>query len=240
MKALSFKLSGKFAFFKKPDVNEQVYFSYNNIPKPTLLGLLGAIIGLGGYAKECELGNRNNPEFYEKLKYLGIALIPLAKFGRFNKKIQTFNNSVGYASMESGGNLIIKEQWLENPAWQILIKDDKSDEFSKISKFLMEKKAIFIPYLGKNDHFASISEVKIVNLDEFKEKKGEIISLVLEKNVKNPENNPSEDSFVFSEYYPIGFDENGFYTLEKTIFTNQIYEIGDGFYKYKESAICFL
>ena len=64
MKALSFKLSGKFAFFKKPDVNKEVYFSYNNIPKPTLLGLLGAIIGLGGYAKECELGNRNNPEFY--------------------------------------------------------------------------------------------------------------------------------------------------------------------------------
>lgn len=237
MKALSFKLSGKFAFFKKPDVNEHVYFSYNNIPKPTLLGLLGAIIGLGGYAKECELGNRNNPEFYEKLKYLKIALIPLAKFGRFNKKIQTFNNGVG---ANKDGNLIIKEQWLENPAWQILIKDDKSDEFSKISKFLMEKKAIFIPYLGKNDHFASISEVKIVNLDEFKEKKGEIISLVLEKNVKNPENNPSKDSFVFSEYYPIGFDENGFYTLEKTIFTNQTYEIGDGFYKYKESAICFL
>ena len=222
MKALSFKLSGEFAFFKKPDVNEHVYFSYNNIPKPTLLGLLGAIIGLGGYAKECELGNRNNPEFYEKLKHLKIALIPLAKFGRFNKKIQTFNNGVGYANKD--GNLIIKEQWLENPAWQIL----------------MEKKAIFIPYLGKNDHFASISEVKIVNLDEFKEKKGEIISLVLEKNVKNPGKNPSEDSFVFSEYYPIGFDENGFYTLEKTIFTNQTYEIGDGFYKYKESAICFL
>ncbi|ABS51485.1 type I-B CRISPR-associated protein Cas5b [Campylobacter hominis] len=237
MKALSFKLSGKFAFFKKPDVNEHVYFSYNNIPKPTLLGLLGAIIGLGGYAKECELGNRNNPEFYEKLKYLKIALIPLAKFGRFNKKIQTFNNGVG---ANQDGNLIIKEQWLENPAWQILIKDDKSDEFSKISKFLMEKKAIFIPYLGKNDHFASISEVKIVNLDEFKEKKGEIISLVLEKNVKNPGRNPSKDSFIFSEYYPIGFDENGFYTLEKTIFTNQTYEIGDGFYKYKESAICFL
>uniref|UniRef100_UPI003AF8E80C CRISPR-associated protein Cas5 n=1 Tax=Campylobacter fetus TaxID=196 RepID=UPI003AF8E80C len=52
MRAVSFKLSGKFAHFKKPDVNEYAYFTYNNIPKPTLLGLLGAIIGLKGYAQK--------------------------------------------------------------------------------------------------------------------------------------------------------------------------------------------
>lgn len=51
MKAISFKLSGKTACFRKPDVNVYTYFTYNNIHKPALLGLLGAIVGFGGYTQ---------------------------------------------------------------------------------------------------------------------------------------------------------------------------------------------
>lgn len=240
MNALSFKLSGNFAFFKKPDVNEHTYFTYNNIPKPTLLGLLGAMIGLGGYTKEEQDGNKNNPEFYEKLKHLKISIIPFAKRGRFKKKIQTFNNGVGYASKEVGGNLIVREQWLENPAWQIFIKDDRSDEFAKISKFLLEKKTVFIPYLGKNDHFANISEAQILSLNEATKSEGKILSLFLHNTSKFIRDASGEDSFIFSEYYPVGFDENGFYTLEKVIFTNQIYEISNDFFDYKDGVICLI
>ncbi len=32
-KAMKFKLFGKTAFFKKPEVNEYAYFTYNNIHK---------------------------------------------------------------------------------------------------------------------------------------------------------------------------------------------------------------
>jgi len=70
MKAISFELSGKTAFFKKPDVNAYVYFS---------------------------------------------------------KKIQIFNN----ASKEIGGNLIVREQWLENAKWQIIVFDDGSNEYNR-------------------------------------------------------------------------------------------------------------
>ncbi len=78
MKAISFEISGKTAIFKKPDVNSYAYFTYNNIHKPALLGILGAIIGLDGYtklydenrkAKEEKLGyNDGFPDYYEKLK----------------------------------------------------------------------------------------------------------------------------------------------------------------------------
>ena len=46
MKAVSFNLSGKFAHFKKPDVNSNVYFTYSHIHKVALLRVFGAILRL--------------------------------------------------------------------------------------------------------------------------------------------------------------------------------------------------
>ena len=160
MKALSFEIGAKTAIFKKPDVNSYAYFTYNNIHKPALLGILGAIIGLKGYTslhkeketldlkiKEAKGKEKKElqelkksldssyPEYYEKLKDLKVSIIPLAKNGYFTKKIQTFNNSVGYASKELGGNLIVREQWLEKPKWQILILENESLEYKKIKEF---------------------------------------------------------------------------------------------------------
>ena len=97
MKAISFILSGKTACFRKPDVNQFAYFTYNNIHKPALLGLFGAIIGLGGYTQLNDENIRNKkdkkplnngfPEFYEKLQHLKISIIPLVPNGYFSKKI---------------------------------------------------------------------------------------------------------------------------------------------------------
>lgn len=181
MKFLRFKLSGKTAFFKKPDVNTYYYFTYTSIHKVALLGMFGAILGLGGY------NERNNnreikkikedfkyPEFYEKLKELKVAIVLtndkdlkqgkgyITFDGYVNKKIQTFNNSVGYASYEVGGNLIVKEQWLENPVWEIYLKvDSKISE--ELAKRFMNYNFTYMPYLGKNDHYANIEEVSIIN-----------------------------------------------------------------------------
>ena len=52
MEAVAFTLKGRTAFFKKPDVNVNTYFTYNNIHKIALLGVLGAVIGLGGYIQQ--------------------------------------------------------------------------------------------------------------------------------------------------------------------------------------------
>lgn len=81
------------------------------------------------------------------------------------KKINIFNNSVGYASQEQGGNLIVKEQWLENPSWEIYILLD-NEEAEKLSKAMINKNYVYIPYLGKNDHMADILNCEICECEE--------------------------------------------------------------------------
>ena len=122
MQALKFTLSGKTAFFKRPEVNTYYYYTFGNIHKVALLGMFGAILGYHGYNNTIEL-----PEFYQKLKDIKVSILPQNKKGYFSKKIQYYNNSVGYASKEQGGNLIIKEQWLEDPCWNIIVLLDNEE-----------------------------------------------------------------------------------------------------------------
>ena len=232
MKAISFEISGKTAIFKKPDVNSYAYFTYNNIHKPALLGILGAIIGLDGYtklydenrkAKEEKTGfNDGFPDYYEKLKDLKVSIVPLAKNGYFSKKIQTFNNSVGYASQELGGNLIVREQWLENPKWQIIILENETEEYKKIKEYLLNKKAVYIPYLGKNDHFANINFVKEINLS-VSENLDTLDSLFIEDYFEIADSAGRRVlPFMFKEISPITLQKDfHFYEYKSMIFTNQ-------------------
>ncbi|MFK2822577.1 type I-B CRISPR-associated protein Cas5b [Arcobacter sp. YIC-80] len=248
MKAISFEIGGKSAMFKKPDVNSYAYFTYNNIHKPALLGILGAIIGLKGYTnlhdKKAELAlkikelkgkekkqlqdeksilDKSYPEYYEKLKHLKISIIPLAKNGYFSKKIQTFNNSVGYASFEQGGNLVVREQWLENPRWKIIILEDESYEYKKIKEYLLNKKAIYIPYLGKNNHPANIEKVEEIDLSEelYTEEGLYIDSLFIKEGKIDGFERENELPFIFQEVSPISLQKDfHFYEYETLCFTN--------------------
>ncbi len=248
MEAISFILSGKTAHLKKPDVNSYAYFTYNNIHKPALLGLLGAVLGLKGYTqlfdeaeelrkktlntkgkekKELNLAvdkvKQKFPEYYEKLQNLKISIKPLSKNGYFTKKIQVFNNSVGYASQEQGGNLIVREQWLENPKWQIMILDDDSIErnlFNKLKDYFLNLKAEFIPYLGKNDHPAKISKSEIIVLDKITDTfLGKISSLFLDNSFSY--SSFGKSLFWHKEFLPMSL-KKGFhiYEAEQFVFTN--------------------
>ena len=128
MKALKFTLSGNTAFFKVSSVNSNCYFTYGNIHKPALLGIFGAILGYSGYMNQTS----TYPEYYDKLKDLQISIIPNRR--NFKKKIQVFNNSVGYASKQEGGNLIVKEQWLEDPSWTVyvMISNEESEKLEVV------------------------------------------------------------------------------------------------------------
>lgn len=166
MQILKFRLWGRTAFFKKPDVNAYLYFTYGNLHKVALLGLLGAVVGYSGY-NQFDFERRNHkemkneyPKFYERLACLKIAIEPTNEAAVINKKVQTFNNSVGYASKEMGGNLIVKEQWLENPSWNIYVLID-NEEAEKVADYILNNRTIYQPYLGKNDHYANISEVEL-------------------------------------------------------------------------------
>ena len=159
LKVLRFQLAGRTAFFKKPEVNTYGYFTYGMIHKVALLGMFGAILGYGGYTKQYR-DKTDYPEFYEKLSGLKIAILP-SENGCFAKKMQNFNNSVGYASFEQGGNLIVREQWLENPKWIIYVLID-CQEAQVLSEAMSQNKCVYIPYLGSNDHTADITGVEIL------------------------------------------------------------------------------
>jgi CRISPR-associated protein Cas5h len=216
MKALKFNLSGKTAFFKKPDVNQYAYYTYNNIHKIALLGVFGAIIGLKGYNQQKK---EKYPEFYEKLKDFKISIVPRKKY--FDKKIQIFNNTVGYASQEPNNILNVREQWLEEPEWDIYILENQSQEYEKIENFLLNKKTEYIPYLGKNDHSADIKDVEKVNLSK-EEEINHIDSIFLEKICElgiYPYDD--ENEYILKEKQPIKLNEMyNFYEFENTIYTN--------------------
>lgn len=169
IKILKFNLSGQFAFFKNPEVNSNYYFTFNNIHKVALLGILGSILGLKGYNQQ---GEDDYPEFYDKLKDLNVSIVPKSDICP-NKKIQTFNNSTMFYNKRSTDseqvNLIIKEEWIENPSWDIYIQiniDNKIE--NELLSRITEQRYVYIPYIGKNDHFANITEVKVFNSENIK------------------------------------------------------------------------
>lgn len=239
MRALRFQLKGETAFFKKPDVNVHAYFTYSHIHKIALLGLLGAVLGYGGYMQQYEanypLGGKRKqaerlqlfPEFYEVLQKARVSIVPHGERGYFAKKIQIFNNTVGYASQEEGNILNIREQWLENPEWTIYIADDEGlppEVFLRLSDQLLQSRCVYMPYLGKNDHPAALKDPAIVELTpavqpryiDSLHRTGQI-SYDVEGRPK-----PGQSLSFFREFMPIGLNEaNNGYVLEPIVFTNQ-------------------
>lgn len=207
MEAIKFTLSGDTAFFKKPEVNAYCYFTYNNIHQVALLGMFGAILGYNGYAQEMHC----YPEFYEKLRKLKVCIVPKCEKGIIKKKIQTFNNSVGYASKENGGNLIVKEQWLENPVWDIYILLD-CDEARILAEKLETQTCVYMPYLGKNDHPARISNINRVFLLSGVENVNFLMSLfpktAVQYNAASSMDYEIKAPFLYEEYLPISVNES--------------------------------
>lgn len=194
---LKFTLEGKNAFFKNPEVNSSVYFTYNNIHKVALMGIIGATIGLKGY-NQSQKGEL--PEFYQKLKDIQVAICPNKKI--FEKKILTTTNTTGYASSEQGGVLIIKEQILENVSWDIYIEIDRK-ELEIFKDYLLEGKTEYVPYLGKNEYIAEIKDVEVIKNNEINKNIGlvEIDSLtpITEK--------VNDCTYRYTEFLPIELNE---------------------------------
>ncbi|WP_102399694.1 type I-B CRISPR-associated protein Cas5b [Haloimpatiens massiliensis] len=230
MNVLKFTLSGKTAFFKKPDVNTYYYFTYGSIHKVALLGILGAINGYGGYNQQEFQKEMVYPEFYEKLKDIKVGIVPKNSNGYISKKIQVFNNSVGYASKEKGGNLIVKEQWLEEPKWDIYILiQGKMEE--ELADRILNSRFKYIPYLGKNDHVANISNVEMLRDIEKVNNIDEIHSVFIKndfKMVKVEDDIDDIDSdseyiqiYKYEERLPIALEEKtNKYDLETFVYTN--------------------
>jgi CRISPR-associated protein Cas5h len=244
MNAIKFNLSGKTAFFKKHIVNEYVYFTFNNIHKIALSGVLGAVMGLGGYQERARLQSHDNlPEFYLKLKDLNVSIVPNQETpGVFRIKQQYFNNSVGYANKD--GNLQVRELWLENPNWDIYLLDDKLIDnrlWSDLKYNLFHKQCVYMPYLGKNDHPASISDVDYISLEETDSKI--VDSIFPLKNIKFlPKSVGSGKSFYSTDEIPVKLNAHTHkYECETFAHTNKAIMSSEGLnlYKHNDRILCF-
>lgn len=223
--AVKFTLKGKTAFFKQPDVNSYGYFTYGQIHKIALLGIFGSILGLKGYNQQEK--KKQFPEFYEKLKEIKISIIP--KMSYIPKSLQVFNNSVGYASKEEGGNLIVKEQWLVNPEWTIYLKiNDENQILKELKERILNYRFVFHPYLGKNDHFATIENTEVVDLTicERPENIGWINSIFPSGVIKKVKKPRKPNIFKYEEFLPVGLSsQTNHYEYEKLCFTNNDVEL---------------
>ncbi len=212
MQVLKFDLKGKTAFFKSPEVN-LCYFTYGNIHKPVLLGIFGAIMGYKGYNNGYDV----YPEYYERLQHLKVSIIPEEERGVFDKKFQNFNNSVGYASQEQGGNLIVREQWLETPKWTIYVSLN-SDESFKLADRMKNRECVYMPYLGKNDHPAVIENVEILSIEETEAEDQRIHSLAPADDL---EFDWDDALYRYEEYLPAALTERtNQYQMKKFVLTD--------------------
>ncbi len=185
---ISIDFFADFGFLKKPDTNDPIYITFNMLHKPTLLGVLGAIVGLQGFQQPDGKKQKNNnkkteleldpneaekyffiSEYYTKLHHIQLGIKPLNTInGSFDKTVIVYNNGVGYANKD-GGNLIIKEQTIINPAYRVwLLLDTKNVIEAKLLHNLKTQEAEFLPYLGKNEYSIYWKNFKSYPINEFK------------------------------------------------------------------------
>lgn len=232
MTLISIDLKSDFGFFKKPDVNDSIYLTYNMIHKPALLGLFGAVLGLEGHKTYGEL-----PAYYKILQKernlkVGIAPIGLGqKNGNFEKTIVKYNNATGHAS---AGTLNVVEQILIKPAYRIFLE---LNETETLFRRLKNQEGVFIPYFGKNefscwwDSFRNYQNVTSVTSDSFKittvfrKSQGTTLDDLRKQMVFGLMAGMQEEAEkVFSQFerLPTGFDERlkQYSPPEEFVFTN--------------------
>lgn len=154
--------------------------------------------------------------------------------GFIPKKVQSFNNSVGYASKEQGGNLIVKEQWLENPQWEICLLID-SEEAEKVKKAICGHKCVYYPYLGKNDHPASIDQITVEDANSCEFDVGRLdcfaptdMASIADLDYDEKEELDAFGTFKYIEALPYKMDSwTNHYVLKSFLYTDDAVEVAD-------------
>ncbi|EES90262.1 crispr-associated protein Cas5, hmari subtype [Clostridium phage D-1873] len=237
MRGFKFNVSGKTAFFKKPDINQYINFSYSHIHKPCILGLLGAIIGL------------DKDSYYNTLKHLKISIVPNKPY--FNKSIQVYNNTTKFAnkSLNNPTTLNVREQWLENVSWDIyIIAEDKDVIYDKIYEYIRGFKSVYNIYFGRKEHITSIMFIEDFDIQDVPEDVFQINGLFPYNIINEIGTNKSDESkdkvsYFLKETMPIRYNNKGLYDYSILVHTNhEIYKLNNtnNLYKINDNVLYFL
>lgn len=248
---ISFILSSKFGFFRKPDFSENISYSYNWIPPTTLYGLLGACLGLTGY--ESLDGNSKKKLEYMSLKDLiKVAIIPMdknnnLKFDSFDKDIVVYNTN--YHSLQDKRTHLrvssaqCREQILVNPKFQIILEMDESRIKSKINELKLRdvffnllsiekflKGPTFTIYLGKNEFLAVITDVREEKTEQIDRTEEFTFSSIFLMNDSYDLSRKWDSSIVngkytISEFLPSDYNNNTKYSYNEFFLSNHFIEM---------------
>lgn len=213
MEIVKFTLSGVKATFTRPYFNSY-YSTYSHIHKVALLGLLGAMIGI-----KREITEDGMLLAYSELESLKIAIVPHKI--QFPEVRNTITETTG---MFNKGNTYVAD-YMEicNPAWDIYIYSNGNVHYDKTKEFILEKKSIYHIFLGKNHHFASISNPEVlegIKVDEV----SKIDSLFIKEEVDTDEDIDDEgfERVYFQEAMPIAMDRRlNQYLIKTLVLTNE-------------------
>ena len=235
-KLISFTIKADFGMFKKPDINDKIFITYNIIPKTYILGMLGSIMGYEGYAQNKD--KTKMPEFYEKLKNIRVAIAPSDKNGGiFKKEFILFNNTC------NGETKNITEQTLVNPAYDIYIEIDEEHE---LIKRLEAKQAEFLPYMGKNEFplwWDDFHDHTIFEKVEQKEQFHVLTIIPKDENFVLKNSGYKERTtnyFYLFERLPIDWSNNPRqYKYQDFLYTNAIFKSTDSFHSIQQVGELF-
>jgi CRISPR-associated protein Cas5h len=236
---ISFTIKAEFGMFKKPDINDKIFVSYNIIHKPYILGMMGAIMGYGGYAQNIDTSKM--PQYYDIFKDIQMAISPINESGIFKKEFIVFNNTT------NGTTSNITEQTLINPSYRIYLELDSQKERELVLR-LKNREAVYLPYMGKNEFslwWEDFKTHKKFEKVDFKEK------FQVETIIKKPKKFVVKNSgykerttnyFYLFERLPIDFDmELKQYKYHDFLYTNAVFKNSKGLenlYECDEGVIC--
>jgi CRISPR-associated protein Cas5h len=226
--ALMFDVCGRYGFFKNHESNS-VNMTYQFIPKPCIMGLLGSIIGLDGWRQMRKHDGRL--EYYEVFKNSKIAIIPREPY--FEVFYETINNCTGFEN-RNGATANIKRQILQDPYYTIIIQKEGIEEryYNKLKEMLLKGESIYPVCLGNNTYKANIINVKEIELNECNDKDDLIInSLILESDIEEvyEESQDNEEQYESHVFMPIDYNVNSDYGhhKEQIIYTNHYLRVKD-------------
>lgn len=162
---ISFRLWGDYALFKKPWCNRDQQ-SYLVPTKTSISGMVGAILGYGKkeYLEkvppdDMRVGIRLRKKIGKEL--LGYNFMQSANLKSKTKKFSNpYRNPPG-KGMRSPTRL----EMLKNPDYRVFIHFENEDIFRDFSNYLKEDKYVFPPFLGQNNLFGNIGNVKMEELE---------------------------------------------------------------------------
>lgn len=234
---ISLDIKADFGFFKKPEINDGVFFSFNSIHKPALIGMLGSLVGLGGFSEAYKENPAQLPEYYLAFKKLDLSFLPLqTNTSVVTKQFITYTNTTGFANRD--GNLIIKEQTLIKPQFRVYLKLELSDQIQHILyDSIKNREAVYIPYMGKNEfplYWNNVQEYPDAVFDANPEKEYTVLSFFMKPDNALVKNSNAQTGFgfmnlsgadmssnkVYFERLPTGYnEETKNYSLAEYIYT---------------------